>query len=317
MPVRAFAVVLLALAGSACSAPERIAQPTPPDSLRLAWQPVDSLNRLLPDGVRLYAAADTALPLRAWYVQIDEADPAIDTDVVLARDTTDLRATASDFAADYGACVAVNGGYFRMDAVPAEHVGLLLVDGLVVDSATTQVVRDGEVYPTARAALGLLGEAAAIAWVHADGPVLYTLEAPFPNRPGAPAAAPPSGRSPWLVGDALSAGPMLLRDGALRVTADEEVFFGTSIPATHPRTAAGVTADGALILMVVDGRQPESRGVDLVELAYLMRQAGAINALNLDGGGSSALVVQGRLVNRPTGGTFQREVMSALVTRCE
>ena len=317
MLVRCIAVVLLILTSCACSAPEQIARPRIPDSLQLSWQPVDSLNRLLPDGVRLFAAADTLLPLRAWYVRIDEDDPAIATNVALARDTTDLRATTSDFASDYDACVAVNGGYFRMDAVPTEHVGLLLVDGVMIDSATTTVMREGVAYPTARAGLGLLGEEVSITWVDADGPVLYALDAPVPNRPDAPADARPANRHPWLVTDALSAGPMLLQHGALNVTADEEVFFGTSIPSTHPRTAAGITANGDLIVMVVDGRQHASRGVNLVELAYLMRQVGAIHALNLDGGGSSTLVVQGQLVNRPTGGTFQREVMSALVTRCE
>jgi len=94
------------------------------------------------------------------------------------------------------------------------------------------------------------------------------------------------------------------------------VFFGSSIPNTHPRTAAGQTGDGALMLLVVDGRQPESRGVNLQELAEIMRDLGAVQALNLDGGGSTALVVDGVLLNRPTGGTAEREVMSALVTTC-
>jgi len=69
--------------------------------------------------------------------------------------------------------------------------------------------------------------------------------------------------------------------------------------------------------MVVDGRQTVSRGVSLEELAQLMLDVGAVEALNLDGGGSSTLVVNGVLLNRPTGGVFQREVMSALATFCE
>ncbi len=105
-------------------------------------------------------------------------------------------------------------------------------------------------------------------------------------------------------------------DGKARVTADEEGFFGSYLRDQHPRTAAGRTADGALILMVVDGRQAESRGATLDELATLMLDVGAVDALNLDGGGSSTLVVNGMLVNRPAGGTAEREVMSALVTFC-
>jgi len=85
----------------------------------------------------------------------------------------------------------------------------------------------------------------------------------------------------------------------------------------HPRTAVGYTATGALIVLVVDGRQSASRGVDLVELATLMMDLDCVEAVNLDGGGSSTLVVNGVLLNRPTGGTYQREVMSALVILAE
>jgi len=104
--------------------------------------------------------------------------------------------------------------------------------------------------------------------------------------------------------------------GRVHIPADEEVFFGSSIPNVHPRSAAGRTAEGALIIMVVDGRQDVSRGVYLEELAAMMRDVGAVDAMNLDGGGSSTLVVDGSLLNRPTGGTTEREVMSALVTFC-
>ena len=112
--------------------------------------------------------------------------------------------------------------------------------------------------------------------------------------------------------DAVAAGPCLVVNGEIYVTDTAEVFFGTSIPEVHPRTAAGYTLDGDLVLLVVDGRQDESRGVDLYELATIMRDLGCIEALNLDGGGSSTLVANQELLNRPAGGTVQREVMSAL-----
>ena len=85
----------------------------------------------------------------------------------------------------------------------------------------------------------------------------------------------------------------------------------------HPRTAAGYTKDGKLILLVVDGRQKESRGVSLQELATLMAELGCVEALNLDGGGSSTIVVNGVRLNRPAGGDAEREVMSALATFCK
>ena len=105
---------------------------------------------------------------------------------------------------------------------------------------------------------------------------------------------------------------MLISAGKLQIATNSEVFFGTSIPDIHPRSAYGYRADGTLILVVVDGRQPASRGVDLKELALLMLELECVEALNMDGGGSTTLIVGGKLINRPTGSTNQREVMSAL-----
>ena len=74
-----------------------------------------------------------------------------------------------------------------------------------------------------------------------------------------------------------------------------------------------MTATGDVILLLVDGRQQDSRGVDLVELARLLESLGCVEALNLDGGGSSTLVVNGERLNVPCGKPNEREVASALV----
>jgi hypothetical protein len=201
-----------------------------------------------------------------------------------------------------------------MDLDPARHVGLLYVDREMVQPATASVRREQLSYPTTRAALGLGPDGKVdIAWVSSRNDSLFEWEEPAPNREGLPVTAPDVSRAEyWNVQDAVAAGPSLISEGRIRITSDEEVFFGSSIPAVHPRTAAGYTRNGDLILLVVDGRQRASRGVDLAELAGLMYDLGCIEAFNLDGGGSSTLVVSGKLVNRPTGGTHQREVMSAL-----
>jgi GH25 family lysozyme M1 (1,4-beta-N-acetylmuramidase) len=80
----------------------------------------------------------------------------------------------------------------------------------------------------------------------------------------------------------------------------------------HPRTAAGRRADGKLILAVVDGRSSASAGVTLSELADLMLEFGAVDALELDGGGSSAMWYGDRIVNVPSDG-YERPVVNHLV----
>jgi hypothetical protein len=105
--------------------------------------------------------------------------------------------------------------------------------------------------------------------------------------------------------EAVSGRPMLVRAGRLdQASLDEH-------PGTHqrhPRTAVGVSRDGrTVILIVVDGRQPHSRGMSLIDLANTFIELGAHQALNLDGGGSSAMFVReaGGIVNAPSGGRWE------------
>ena len=286
------------------------------DEPAMQWQPVESLNAELPDAVRVFAGEDPEFPLRAWYVSVSPGSDSVRVEVLLSDDSTDRRERVSRFAADTGACVAVNGGFFSMERTPAMHAGLLVVDGVIEAPATRSVVRGDFRYETARAALGFSSDGFEIAWVTSRDGQLHAWMEPPAHRQGAPAEL--NGTAvPWVVEDAVGAGPSLVSNGQIDVRTDEEVFFGSAIPDTHPRTAAGITADGELLLVLVDGRQPTSRGVNLEELAALMVDIGAEKALNLDGGGSSSLVVNGSLVNRPVGRPLERQVMSAVGVFCE
>ncbi|MGZ8652237.1 MAG: phosphodiester glycosidase family protein [Actinomycetota bacterium] len=83
----------------------------------------------------------------------------------------------------------------------------------------------------------------------------------------------------------------------------------------NPRTAIGLTADGRVLIVVVDGRQSSSSGMSLLELAQFMaNRLGAEVAMNLDGGGSSTMAVRGGVYNHPGDG-FERSVSSAIVVR--
>jgi exopolysaccharide biosynthesis protein len=115
--------------------------------------------------------------------------------------------------------------------------------------------------------------------------------------------------------DVLGAGPMLLKNGSLFVTAKLEEFPADISVGRAPRTALGVTKDGHILLVVVDGRQPEhSIGMTLTELAGFMKELGAIQAMNLDGGGSSEMTVGDDVVNQPSDGR-ERAVGTAIVVQ--
>jgi exopolysaccharide biosynthesis protein len=81
----------------------------------------------------------------------------------------------------------------------------------------------------------------------------------------------------------------------------------------HPRSLIGVDGDGAVWLVAVDGRRPaHSVGMSFEELQRLAALLGLRDAVNLDGGGSTTLVVQGEVVNRPTDLTGPRAVSDAI-----
>ncbi len=116
-----------------------------------------------------------------------------------------------------------------------------------------------------------------------------------------------------------SAGPMLLRDGHNAIDAVDEGVLDprdlndyTFSAYRHARTLAGIDARGRLILVTADGVPGVSEGLTLTEEAALMRSLGAVDAMNLDGGGSTEFAVNGQLVNdasssplRPVGDTIQ------------
>ena len=287
-------------------------------AIPMHWKPIDSLNTALPPGIEVFEGRNETLPLNAWYLKVNEPDSTIRTHVVVSEDT-DRRETPSSFAARYQAPAVVNGGYFLMHKNPTNHVGLLYIDGTMVEPALPSLLRDGEHYYTARGALGFTpDDRVDIAWVSTWNDSLFQWSEPLPNLPGHPVNSLDRTQAVhWPMEDALHAGPVLIHDGQIRITVNEEVFFDTKIPDIHPRTAVGYRPNGELIILVVDGRQVSSRGVDLNELAIILLDLGCYEALNLDGGGSSAMVVNGHLLNRPAGGTTEREVMSALAVLYE
>ena len=279
----------------------------------MTWEIVESTTPNFPAGIKIMKGRNDELPINAWAAIIDPRYPNVDLNVIVSEDI-DRRETLTQFSQNKEARGVVNGGYFLIDKTPTEHVGLLYVNNRTVAPATKSVLRNNKRYFTARGALGFLDDGGIdIAWVTSRNDSLFNFPEPLENQPEEPVDSFDFSKAEtWEVDDAIHAGPVLMHDGKIRVTSNEEVFFGSTIPDIHPRTAAGYRNSGELVLLVVDGRQVDSRGVDLQELAILMRDLGCVEAINLDGGGSSAMVVDGKLLNRPAGTTSQREVMSAI-----
>ena len=95
----------------------------------------------------------------------------------------------------------------------------------------------------------------------------------------------------------ISGGPYLVKNGEIFIDMTEQKLG--AIGGKNPRTAIGYTADGNLIMVAVDGREGASVGMTLRELAGFLQSVGCINAMNLDGGGSTVMYVNGKVVNMP------------------
>ena len=95
----------------------------------------------------------------------------------------------------------------------------------------------------------------------------------------------------------ISGGPYLVKDNQIFIDTTAQKL--QSIGGRNPRTAIGYTKENDLVLVAVDGREGSSIGLTLNELAKLMKDLGCTNAINLDGGGSTVMYINGQIVNRP------------------
>jgi exopolysaccharide biosynthesis protein len=112
----------------------------------------------------------------------------------------------------------------------------------------------------------------------------------------------------------LGAGPQLIRNGRIAIASAQEQISDSFIKTGHPRTAIARLADGKVLLLTVDGRQPhESIGMSLTTLGDVLLELGAVDAMNLDGGGSTTMVIHNKVVNRPSDATGERPVSDAIL----
>ena len=218
-----------------------------------------------------------------------------------------------------------NGGYFWDGA----SLSLCVSDGEVKSIATELAYPtvNGEqiiAYPV-RAALGQMADGSFEAtWVYCINQKPYSFPSPLENNEltetymtSAPTATT-AGASLWEPQQAIGGGPMLVYKGK-NVAMDyyyREIMHtgGTAGTSRQPRTAIGATKSGKVMLLVCDGRGKNgSNGLTLSEMADIFVEAGMDYAINLDGGGSSAIVgYDGQLCNAPSDGS-QRAVPTVVV----
>lgn len=119
----------------------------------------------------------------------------------------------------------------------------------------------------------------------------------------------------------MNGGPQLVRDGRIDATPlqdgmvhpNEPSFYCGWAHKRNPRTFAGVDAQGRPLLVTADGRSTDSLGLSISETAAVAKALGMRQVMNLDGGGSTTMVVNGKVTNAPSDATGERPIGDALL----
>ena len=121
----------------------------------------------------------------------------------------------------------------------------------------------------------------------------------------------------WKVQTAVGGGPVLIQDSQIKISNEaEQMFTGKAINDKHPRTAMGYTNDGKLIVLVIQGRFPnKAEGATLGQEAKILQDLHCREALNLDGGGSSCMLINGKQTIQPSDKEGQRPVPAVFLVK--
>ena len=113
--------------------------------------------------------------------------------------------------------------------------------------------------------------------------------------------------------DAVAGVPQLIQGGRINITWQDERSSKAFVETRHPRTAVAKLKDGKFLMITVDGRTEASGGIGLQDLAEYLLTLGATDAMNLDGGGSTTMFVNGKVVNHPSDKEGERKVSDAIL----
>jgi exopolysaccharide biosynthesis protein len=107
--------------------------------------------------------------------------------------------------------------------------------------------------------------------------------------------------------------PQLIKNGKIEITWEQEKTNKAFVETRHRRTAVAKLKDGKFLMVTVDGRSESSGGIGLEDLAKLLLEFGATDAMNLDGGGSTTMYLDGKVVNKPSDKEGERRISDAIL----
>ena len=291
------------------SEPQTVKLEAQPAAVELKWEKQTYAG--LPDDVEVYKTTSKLNDrnFNAWYAV---ADPSKVDFRVLYPETVGAKKTVASQAEAAGDCFTlINGAIYGN-----YNIGVIITEGKMTQQWHGEIegcywATNSQLYQLTRPIIGVDKDGKAGAyWVGVPQQgTFYYYDRPQPNVVGQAKYGKVTATSPvpavsWEPYYAISCGPMVLYDGL--VCADNSMVDDThyytnfecwdesGVYSAHPdRSAVGVTADGKIVLFICDGRIDASQGAYIKELGPIMKSIGCVHAMNLDGGGSTGMWLNG------------------------
>lgn len=288
----------------------------------LVWEKQKGLMSTFPKGIAVYKS-NQAVNGKATNMYILAFNPKLNLEFKPVMSTTAKTPSVfySEEAGEVYACI--NGGFFGTGASYSlvQYNGIKSADNIkslnrILGGVSTPY------YPT-RAAFGLTKDnKPSVSWVYTlANNDLYSYPQPSPNEEGktpqiVPTASFPTGGSLWQQNSAIGGSPMLVKDSVINIT-DVQELIAVDNTSSRARSAIGYLKNGNVVLFVAEGGGVNGKppGLTLKEVAQVMLQLGCVGAVNLDGGGSSSMVVDGGMTIKPSDTAGERKVVSAILVK--
>lgn len=292
---------------------------------QLNWDRVDTAFGKLPRSVQVYKTTDSlnGHPFIAYCVVASLKDRKLEFTTQVGEGK---RYTPTQFYEKEGnPLVVLNATFFSF--ATNQNLNAVIKDGQMLaynQPALQQKGTDSFYYPT-RSAIGLTKHRRAdVAWLFTDTAQRWPYA--FQERPILAKGTNPDPSFAdlntldqwkwWKMNTAIGGGPVIVKDGFVNVTNEEEQMFVKGENDRHPRTVIGYTRKRQLIILAIQGRFPGvAEGATLAEEAKIMADLGCVEALNLDGGGSSCVLVNGKETIQVSDKTGQRPVPGVFIIK--
>jgi len=296
---------------------------------QLTWINVDSLYQPLPNSMHVYTTTTLldGKPNIAYYVTADLKSKQLSFATMVGNGK---RYTPSQYFEQDNSkpLLVMNTTFFEF--VHNSNLNVVINKGKLLAYQQHSLAGRGKDTLTYRhpfgSAIGINKKRQAdVAWLYTDTAAAYAYASQQPiaffkdsiaDHPAAYMLQKGNFKK-WKMQTAVGGGPVLVQNGNIQITNNQEIkFAGKAIDDKHPRSAMGYTADGQLIFLMVQGRFPgKAEGATLTQLAQMLKDIGCTEALNLDGGGSSCLLINGKQTIQPSDKEGQRAVPAVFIVR--